>query len=270
MPRKQCREGPCYLPLLGAAYSPWSSSSVVASGTLIIALRNVHMKSVLALNMMQALRRQPSFWVCARVRNGAPTAHPGFPKDRHSNSVLTGRTSDTGSWMIPVRLSNVSPAPAARESAECPAATATRETVPTRRAQLRHLNSFGVPGPMVSSLSHAQFCGIPIRRLLSTVPSGTTGAAAVASEGADGQLGELSGRTPEESNEGQPVPTEPNESQSLPTEPNEGPLVRVDLSRIPGTENAKDGLMTLVFTCCKCNRRSAKKFSKVWYCSACP
>lgn len=228
------------------------------------------MKSVLALNMMQALRRQPSFWVCARVRNGAPTAHPGFPKDRHSNSVLTGRTSDTGSWMIPVRLSNVSPAPAARESAECPAATATRETVPTRRAQLRHLNSFGVPGPMVSSLSHAQFCGIPIRRLLSTVPSGTTGAAAVASEGADGQLGELSGRTPEESNEGQPVPTEPNESQSLPTEPNEGPLVRVDLSRIPGTENAKDGLMTLVFTCCKCNRRSAKKFSKVWYCSACP
>ncbi|CDJ62176.1 Zf-DNL-domain-containing protein, related [Eimeria necatrix] len=213
--------------------------------------------------MMHALRKQPSLWVSARVRNGALTAHPGFPRDQHSNSVLTGRTSNTDSLILPVRLSSVLSASAARESAEWP--TATRGTVPTRRAQLRQLNFFGVPGPMVSSLSHAQFCGILIRRPLSTVPSGTTGAAAVASEDTDGQQRELSGWTPKEPNEGQAVPTKPNEGQSLPKKSNEGPSVRVNLSRIPGTENAKDGLMTLVFTCCKCNRRSAKKFSKVAY-----
>ncbi|KAL8450837.1 hypothetical protein Emed_002294 [Eimeria media] len=38
--------------------------------------------------------------------------------------------------------------------------------------------------------------------------------------------------------------------------------VEFDVSRLPGTENARDGLMALIFTCCKCNTRAAKKFSK--------
>ncbi|KAL8437620.1 hypothetical protein ACSSS7_000826 [Eimeria intestinalis] len=49
----------------------------------------------------------------------------------------------------------------------------------------------------------------------------------------------------------------------------EGPPVPVhvefDVSKLPGTENARDGLMALIFTCCKCNTRAAKKFSKVAY-----
>ncbi|KAL8451446.1 hypothetical protein Emag_002668 [Eimeria magna] len=38
--------------------------------------------------------------------------------------------------------------------------------------------------------------------------------------------------------------------------------VEFDVSGLPGTENARDGLMALIFTCCKCNTRAAKKFSK--------
>ena len=58
-----------------------------------------------------------------------------------------------------------------------------------------------------------------------------------------------------------PVPADagPDEPEGPPA----GVSATFDLSRIPGTENARDGLFALVFTCCKCNTRSAKKFSKV-------
>ncbi|OEH78681.1 zf-dnl-domain-containing protein [Cyclospora cayetanensis] len=57
-----------------------------------------------------------------------------------------------------------------------------------------------------------------------------------------------------------------NEAEGTPG----GPFVRCDLSRVPGTENARDGLLALVFTCCKCNTRSAKKFSKKPYVASFP
>lgn len=47
--------------------------------------------------------------------------------------------------------------------------------------------------------------------------------------------------------------------------PPEAASVTFDLSRIEGTENARDGQLALVFTCCKCSTRAAKKFSKVAY-----
>ncbi|CDJ36077.1 uncharacterized protein EMH_0031240 [Eimeria mitis] len=80
----------------------------------------------------------------------------------------------------------------------------------------------------------------PLRRLLTTAPPSappSVPAAAGAPEGSEEPQGEPTG----------------------------APEVRFDLSRIPGTEKARDGFLTLVFTCCKCNKRSAKKFSKVAY-----
>lgn len=40
-------------------------------------------------------------------------------------------------------------------------------------------------------------------------------------------------------------------------------LLHADLSKVPGTEVATDGVMALIFTCKRCNTRTAKKFSKV-------
>lgn len=65
------------------------------------------------------------------------------------------------------------------------------------------------------------------------------------------------------------APHEPEGPPLAAAAPSGGPLsadpssVTFDLSRIEGTENARDGQLALVFTCCKCSTRSAKKFSKV-------
>ncbi|KAL8270897.1 hypothetical protein Esti_005191 [Eimeria stiedai] len=67
--------------------------------------------------------------------------------------------------------------------------------------------------------------------------------------------------TPEVEGEGAPLPGKSVEAGGSPTRVR----VQFDLSGIPGTENARGGLMALLFTCCKCNTRSAKKFSKVAY-----
>ncbi|CDI76295.1 hypothetical protein, conserved [Eimeria acervulina] len=149
---------------------------------------------------------------------------------------------------VPAALMTTSAVPvAARETAAKATAAAGAPKTPSR--QLTTCRAFGrnaaFPNVSLSSpLSYHHSQGPP-RCLLSTgpqrVPPGappvTTSAVEVAPESAEWPAGELEG----------------------------APEVRFDLSRIPGTENARDGHMTLVFTCCKCNKRSAKKFSKVAY-----
>ena len=147
---------------------------------------------------------------------------------------------------VPAALTTTSAVPvAARETAAKATAAAGAPKTPSR--QLTTCRAFGrnaaFPNVSLSSpLSYHHSQGPP-RCLLSTgpqrVPPGappvTPSAVEVAPESAEWPAGELEGDHE----------------------------VRFDLSRIPGTENARDGHMTLVFTCCKCNKRSAKKFSKV-------